>query len=305
MRKQASEEGRKYFEKLHETPSFGTHGFDLDDLRQGMGSRREPTFSGVRLKKVDAAGVPSEWVMADGTDTDIRMLYLHGGGYISGSGAYYLALAARISAAAKCAVLLPDYRLGPEHPFPAGLDDCVSVFEWMRRSGPHHQSEAKSTFISGDSAGGGLTLAALLKLRDEGKPLPAGAIPISPFADLTLAGDSLVTEGDLDPIMHPKCLPDFVNRYLGDADARHPLVSPAFGDYADIPPLLIQVGEHEIIRDDSVTVAAQAEDAGVDVTVEVWPGMFHVFQSHEPLLPEGREAIGHIGEFVKKCMRVA
>jgi acetyl esterase/lipase len=305
MRKQVSQESKEYFARLHDTPSFGTHGFNLEDLRNCMGSRREPTVPGVQLIKADAAGIPVEWVVTDGADPDTRMLYLHGGGYISGLGSYYLALAARLSAAAACAVLLPDYRLGPEHPFPAGLEDCVRAFEWMNGAGPHHQSEAQSTFICGDSAGGGLTLAALLKLRDEGKPLPDGAIPISPFADLTLTGQSLITEGDFDPIMHPKCLPDFVSRYVGDADVRNPLISPAFGDYTGLPPLLIQVGEHEIIRDDSVLVAACAEHAGVEVTLEIWPGMFHVFQSHEPLLPEGREAIEHIGEFVNRWLRVA
>lgn len=303
MREQASRKGREYFDKLHETPSFGKHGFNLDDLRRCMGSRREPTIPNVRLTKVDAAGVPSEWVVADGADSGVRMLYLHGGGYISGSGAYYLALAARISFTANCAVLLPDYRLGPEHPFPKGLDDSVHAFEWMRETGPEDHSTAGACFICGDSAGGGMALAALLKLRDEGKPLPDGAIPISPYADLTLSGESLVTEGELDPIMHPNCLPDFVSRYVGDADVHDPLVSPAFGDYTGLPPILIQVGEHEIIRDDSVKAAERATLAGVDVTLEIWPGMFHVFQSHEPLLPEGREAIEHIGEFVKRCLR--
>ena len=302
MRKQASKESQEYFASLHETPSFGTHGFDLDALRQCMGSRREPTIPNVQLKKVVAAGVPCEWVVADGSDPSVRMLYLHGGGYISGSGAYYLALAARISVTAKCAVLLPDYRLGPEHPFPDGLNDSVRAFKWMSESGPDDQSTAKAGFICGDSAGGGMTLAALLKLRDESKPLPDGAIPISPYADLTLSGESLVSEGELDPIMHPKCLPDFVSRYVGDADVHDPLVSPVLGDYTGLPPMLIQVGEHEIIRDDSVMAAERAKLAGVDVTLEIWPGMFHVFQSHEPLLPEGREAIEHIGNFVKRCL---
>jgi len=253
--------------------------------------------------KIDAAGVPCEWVVADGADPGVRMLYLHGGGYISGSGAYYLALAAQISAAANCAVLLPDYRLGPEHPFPKGLDDSVHAFEWMNGAGPEDQSKAEASFICGDSAGGGMTLAALLRLRDEGKSLPDGAIPISPYADLTLSGESLISEGELDPIMHPNCLPDFVSRYVGDADVHDPLVSPAFGDYTGLPPMLIQVGEHEIIRDDSVMAAERAKLAGVDVTLEIWPGMFHVFQSHEPLLPEGREAIEHIGAFVQRCQR--
>jgi len=142
-------------------------------------------------------------------------------------------------------------------------------------------------------------LSTLLALRDRGMAMPDGGIALSPFTDLTLSGDSLRSEAELDPIMHPKCLPDFVSRYIGGGDVRDPLASPVFGDYTGIPPLLIQVGEHEIIRDDSVRTAEKARAAGVDVTLEVWPGMFHVFQSHDPLLPEGREAIEHIADFTR------
>ena len=294
-----SQESSEYFEKLHETPAFGAAGFDLEELRKCMGSRREPPDKAVRCARTEIDGIPGEWVLAEGADPDLRLLYLHGGGYVSGSGAYYLSLAGRLSAAAQCAVILPDYRLSPEHPFPAGLEDCVRAFEWMAASGPCGQAPAKATFVCGDSAGGGLTLATLLALRDQERPLPAGGIALSPFADLSLAGESLRSEAKLDPIMDPKCLPDFVNRYLGETDARNPLASPVFGDYNGIPPLLIQVGEHEIIRDDSVQVAARANADGADVTLEIWPGMFHVFQSHEPLLPEGRQAIANIADFIR------
>ena len=243
--------------------------------------------------------MPAIWVIAEGADSDLRLLYLHGGGYVSGSGAYYLAMAAHVSVATECAVLLPDYRLAPEHPFPAALKDCIRAHEWLLSWGPEGAAEAQATFIGGDSAGGGLTLATLLALRDSRLPLPKGGIALSPFADLTLEGESIRTEAGLDPIMSPRSLPDFVALYLGDADARDPLVSPVFGDYAGIPPLLFQVGEHEIIREDSVQAAEKARAGGVEVTLEIWPGMFHVFQSHEPLLPEARQAVDHIGEFVR------
>ncbi len=297
-----SPQSAAYVRKLRESPAFGATGFDFAGLREGMATRREPVDASIRCARVDINGMPGEWVIAPGADINIRLLYLHGGGFISGSSEFYLALAGRISAAARCAVLLPDYRLAPEHPFPAGVDDSIRAYEWLRITGPTGPARARAIFIAGDSAGGGLTLATLLALRDRGQPLPLAAIALSPFADLTLTGESIRSEGALDPIMHPGCLPDFVKLYVTDADVRHPLASPVFGDYSGIPPLLIQVGEHEIIRDDSFQTAAKARADGVDVQLEVWPGMFHVFQSHEPLLPEGVEAVEHIASFMRSCM---
>jgi acetyl esterase/lipase len=297
-----SPEGRDYFRKLHETPAFGAAGFSLADLRLGMGTRREPIDTAVRCLRVESESLPGEWVLSPGADPDQRLLYLHGGGFVSGSAAFYLALAGRLSAAADCAVFLADYRLAPEHRFPAALEDCVRAHGWLATTGPTGPGAATATFVAGDSAGGGLTLATLLALRDRQRPLPRGAVALSPFADLTLAGESIRSQAELDPIMSPKCLPTFVALYLGDADARTPLASPVFGDYTGIPPLLIQVGEHEVIRDDSVQVAAKAKADGVDVKLEVWEGMFHVFQSHEPLLPEGEKAIESIGAFMRSCL---
>jgi len=294
-----SPESREYLRRLRETPAFGAGGFDLEGLRMGMATRREPADPAVRCLAVDVGRVPGEWVLAPGADPDVRLLYLHGGGFVSGSGAFYLPLAAHLSAAAQCAVLLPDYRLAPEHPFPAGLQDCIHAHAWMVATGPAGAAPARATFIAGDSAGGGLALSAMLALRDRQHPLPRAGIALSPFADLTLSGDSTRSEAGLDPIMDPRCLPDFVTRYVTKSDVRHPLASPVFGDYTGLPPLLIQVGEHEIIRDDSVRVAAKARADGVDVTLEVWEGMFHVFQSHEPLLPEAREAVEHISAVIR------
>ena len=300
-----SRAGQEYFRGLHSTPPFGTSGFDLEGLRQGMATRREPTDPSVRCVRTRIAGVDAEWVLAEDADPDRRLMYLHGGGYVSGSGAFYLAMAGHISAAARCAVLLPDYRLAPEHRFPAGLEDCVGVFERVAGHGPAGPGAAAAVFIAGDSAGGGLALATLLALRDRQRPLPAAGITLSAFTDLTLAGESIGAEAELDPIMSPRCLPEFVRLYLGEGDACQPLASPVFGDYAGIPPLLLQVGEHEIIRDDSVRTAAKARAGGVDVTLEIWPGMFHVFPSHEPLLPEAREAIARIAAFISSHLPAA
>ena len=292
-------ESREYLRQLRETPSFGAVGFDLEELRLGMATRREPADPAVQGLRVEIGDIPGEWVLAPGADPDVRLLYLHGGGFVSGSGAFYLPLAAHISAAAQCAVLLPDYRLAPEHPFPAGLEDCIQAHQWLTVWGPGGAARAKATFIGGDSAGGGLTLSTLLALRDRRLPFPRAGIALSPFADLTLSGESIRSEAELDPIMHPRCLPDFVALYVADSEVRAPLASPVFGDYTGLPPLLIQVGEHEVIRDDSVMVAEKARADGVEVTLEVWEGMFHVFQSHDPLLPEAREAIEHIAGVIR------
>jgi monoterpene epsilon-lactone hydrolase len=292
-----SPESVEYLQKLRKRGPFGAKDFDLKALRAGMGSRREPTIKGVKLMRVKIGDIPCEWVLAPGADPDLRLLYLHGGGFVSGSGGFYLTLAAHLSAAAKCAVLLPDYRLAPEHRFPAGIDDCVRAHEWMIANGPSGPAPAQATFIAGDSAGGNLTLATLLALRDRKKTLPACGIPISPVTDLTLASESLKTADD--PIISAKTMPVFRDHYLGKADPKNPLASPVFGDYRGIPPLLIQVGEHEMLRDDSVRVAKKARADGIQAKLEVWPGMFHVFQSHEPLLPEAREAIEHIADFVR------
>ncbi len=295
-----SRESREYLRELRKRPAFGAAGnaFNLDRLRQIMGTRQEPANRDVRCIRAQIDGMPCEWVAAPGADPDLRILYLHGGGYVSGSGANYLPLAAHISTAAQCAVLLPDYRLAPEHRFPAAMADCLRAHEWMMTTGPYGPAPARATFIAGDSAGGGLTLATLLALRDRRLPLPAGGMSLSASADLTLASESMRSEED--PICSAQCMPEFAQLYLGDADPRNPLASPVFGDYTGIPPLLIQAGEHEMLRDDSIRVATQARSDGVDVKLEVWPGMVHVFQTRE--LPESREAIAHIADFMRSCL---
>ena len=292
-----SPESIAYLEMLRKGTPFGTTDFNLDQLRAGMASRRGPTIKDVRLVRTNVGEIPCEWVVAGGADSAVRLLYLHGGGFVSGSGAFYLPLAAHISAAAKCAVLLPDYRLAPEHRFPAGLEDCVATHEWIVLNGPDGPGPAKATFVAGDSAGGSLTLATLLALRDRKRPLPAGGIPISPTTDLTLVSESLRTVHD--PIISARTMPVFRDHYLGSQDPGNPLASPVFGDYRGIPPLLIHVGENEMLLDDSVRVAKKAKGDGVEVKLVVWDGMFHVFQSHEPLLPEARQSIEQIADFIR------
>lgn len=294
-----SQESIEFWRECRKGLPFGApgRGFSLPELRQSMAARQEPADKNVTCRRVQINGLPCEWVVAPGADPDVRLLYLHGGGYISGNGANYLPLAADISAVARCAVLLPDYRLAPEYPFPAGLEDCIRAYQWMTDEGPSGSAAAKATFIAGDSAGGGLTLATLLALKDRGCTLPQGAIPMSAFADLTLASESIRSQAENEVYLHPNCLPGFVKLYAGNHDASDPLLSPVFGDYTGIPPLLIQVGEYEVIRDDSIRVAEKARADGVRVQLEVWQGQVHVFQIRA--LPESRKAINTIGSFIQ------
>ena len=293
-----SREAVAYLEKLRKGTPFGTVDFNLEGLRAGMGTRNEPHIEGVRLIRSMIGDIHCEWVQAPGADPDVRLLYLHGGGWVSGSGGNYLPLAADISVAARCAVLLIDYRLAPEHRFPAGLEDCIAAHDWLLDNGPSGPGPATATFIAGDSAGGNLTLAALLALRDRKRRLPAGGIALSAATDFTLLSESLKTVHD--PIISARTMPEFRDRYLEKTDPRNPLASPVFGDYRGIPPLLIQVGEHEMLRDDSVRVARKALSDGIPVKFEVWPGMVHVFQIRG--LPESREAIEQIAEFMRSHM---
>ena len=280
---------------------FGAEGFDLAAVRDAMAGRHLPADAQTRIRRATANGVPGEWVWRPDSDPALRLLYLHGGGYVSGASGFYLAMAEELARQCRAAVFLANYRLAPEHPCPAAVEDAQRAFRWLRRHGPLGAGPARAVFVSGDSAGGGLTLALLLALRAAGEPLPAGAIPISAYTDLAHTGASVRTRAALDPVMSPRSLPWFAAAYLGGLPPTHPLASPLYGDYRGLPPLLLQVGDWEIIRDDSVRVARKARAAGVDVTLEVWDGMIHVWHSQAvPILPEGKKAIAHIARFVRR-----
>ncbi|MGK2914135.1 MAG: alpha/beta hydrolase [Porticoccaceae bacterium] len=251
------------------------------------------------VEAVDVDGIPAEWVSAPGVEQDRVLLYLHGGGYVIGSLDSHRGLVARLSKAANCRALALDYRLAPEHRYPAAVEDATKAYRWLLARGIAPGKLA----IAGDSAGGGLTMATLVALRDAGDPLPAAAAPISPWVDLEGTGESLKTRLDVDPMVEPGGLFGMAKIYLGDADPRQPTASPLYADMAGLPPLLIQVGDLETLLDDSTRLAARAQAAGVDVTLEVWPEMVHVWQLFAPMLPEGREAIVRIGAFLQEKTR--
>jgi len=243
---------------------------------------------------VTAGGVPAEWILPAGISTERVILYLHGGSYIAGSINSHRALAANIAAVAGARALVLDYRLAPEHPFPAALEDSMSAYRWLLAEG----TPANRICIVGDSAGGGLTAALLLALRGAGDSLPAAGILLSALTDMTFSGESINAKAGVDLILDLGKEIQFAHLYLGKTDPRDPLASPLFGALDGLPPLLIQVGSDEILLSDATRLAEKAKATGVDVTLEVWEGMQHVWHFAASLLPEGRTAIQHIGEFV-------
>jgi acetyl esterase/lipase len=238
--------------------------------------------------------VPAEWVTAPGARSDAAVLYLHGGGYAIGSIATHRMLAANISRAAGLRVLLIDYRLAPEHPHPAAVDDATAAYRWLLAQG----LTADNLAISGDSAGGGLTVATLLALRDAGDPLPACAVPMSPWVNLDQSAESYTTRGDLDPMVSAVGLKQMADWYLAGQPVETPLASPFHADLSGLPPLLVQVGDHEVLLDDATGLVERAKRAGVDATCEVGEGCFHVYQAFP--VPEATEAIGRLAAFVNK-----
>ena len=258
---------------------------------------RFPPASDLVFTPADANGVPVEWVAAPNADPDRVVLYFHGGGYVMGSIPSYRELAGRLSRASAARVLLVDYRLAPEHPFPAAVDDVVTVCRWLAgRFGG-----LRRVVFGGDSAGGGLTLAALVSLRDAREELPAAAFCISASTDLAKTGDSIRARAHLDPIIQLPSTVAHAKRYLGEnGDATNPLASPLYAPMHGLPPLMIMVGTHEMLYDDSTRVADKARLAGVDVTLEVAEEMVHIWPFFAAILPEGREAIERIGAFVGK-----
>jgi monoterpene epsilon-lactone hydrolase len=267
----------------------------LQERRALMASAGAPP-EGTQVDPVDANGVPAEWVIAAGVRGERVVLYFHGGAYHLGSPARLRGLVALLSAAAQARVLSAGYRLAPEHPFPAAVEDALTAYRWLIASG----TSARQVVISGDSSGGGLALAVLVALRDAGEPLPGAAVVISPVTDLDLGGESLRSRAAADVMLTPDGVREAADWYLAGQDARHPYASPLYADLHGLPPVLIQAGDAEILRDDSTRFAAAAQAAGVDVTLEIWPEMPHVWHAFAGLVPEADEAVERIGRWLRE-----
>lgn len=251
---------------------------------------------GTVAARVMAGGVPGIRVSTPRSRGRCHILYLHGGGYVFGSPSLYRDFSWRIANATHAHVLCLDYRLAPEHPFPAAVDDAVGAYRWLLAEG----ADPGRTAIMGDSAGGGLSFATLLRLRDERVPLPAAAVALSPWTDLTMSNGSTRLNAALDPMLNADQTHVFAAWYLNGTDPRHPYASPLYGDPTGLPPSLIFVGQDEILYDDAALMAERLRSAGCSVELEVGPRMPHVWLLFERVLPEGRAAVARIGVFVRQ-----
>lgn len=248
------------------------------------------------FREDNANGVQVEWTTAPGCDTSSVVLYLHGGGYSIGSIAAYRDFCARISAGTGVAVLSVGYRLAPEHPFPAALDDTVTAYRWLI---DQVGIVAENIVVAGDSAGGGLAVTTMLVLRDRGLPLPKAAVCISPLTDLAHTGSTVQEKAYCDPVVTPEGSAAYGQRYMGEkGDLRNPLASPVYAELTGLPPVLIQVGTSELLLDDSLLLARKLRDAGGTVDLDVWPGMIHIFPFFASRIPEARRGLEYICNFI-------
>jgi monoterpene epsilon-lactone hydrolase len=257
---------------------------------------RFPDDRAATVTRVSAGGIPADRIEVPDLATSRVVLYFHGGGYTVGSARSHRSLGKRIALAASATLLLPDYRLAPEHVFPAAVEDAVAAYRWLLATGVRPEQIA----VGGDSAGGGLALALLVSLRDAGDPLPACAVLLSPFADLECRGESFTTLATQDPIVSREMGLGMGRTYVGDREPSDPLASPVHAPLDGLPPLLIQVGSREVLLDDARAIDRKARDAGVPAELDVWPGMIHVWHLFASALEEGRRAIDDVASFVRK-----
>lgn len=264
--------------------------------RQGLTQVTLP--AGVTRQTVSTDGVRGEWIIPDGSPADSVLLYLHGGGFVFELSPLHLQMLALLAHQLNRRVLAVDYRVAPDHPFPAALDDCLTAYRWLLKQG----IAPKQIVVAGDSAGGNLTITMMMALRDRGEGLPAAGACLSPAGDLSARENT--TDLVNDPLLPPRAIRRYTASYVGNSDARTPLISPVFGDWRGLPPLLIHVGEDEILREDAVRMEALAREAGVSVRLEVYPRMWHVWQLF-PALPQAVASLDDIARFLKSHLNQA
>jgi len=256
-----------------------------------------PVANDVKLASVDIDGLHGEWSIVSGSDQNRVLLYFHGGGYCAGSAVSHRRMVTEAGRAGGVRTLAIDYRLAPEHPFPAAIEDATKAWHFLRQQG----IEAKHIVVGGDSAGSGIALALWQSLRDSGEPLPGCLWLISPWADMTLTSASLETKDAVDALIHKPYLAELVEAYVpAGMDCRNPLLSPLFADFKGSPPMLIQVGSAETLLDDAVGLAGAAGAADVAVTLEIWPHMIHAWQLWNARLEPGRRALASAGAFMRR-----
>ncbi len=268
----------------------------IQEAREASKALRKPLPAGTVVEHVIAGGVPSEWISAPNASSDKIFLCLHGGGYTMLSSKAFHPLASLLSTASGCRGLVIDYRLAPEHPFPAALEDATASYRWVLEQG----YSARNVIIVGFSSGGGLALAAMIALRDAAVQLPAGAVLLSPWTDLAGTGESMTTRAEIDPMITPEMNRFHAALYSKGTDLHHPLISPLYADLHGLPPMLIHVGSDEIMLNDSTRLAERAKAAGVEVALDIWESMWHNWHAFAPQLPEGLRAIEQVGQFIRQ-----
>ena len=251
----------------------------------------------ITVEKINMEGIQAEWLIpfSSSTRSEKVILYFHGGGYVTGSIEDHRMMCGLLANATGTKVLIPEYRLAPEHPFPAALDDALKVYQWLLGQG----YSSANMIIAGDSAGGGLSVATVLALKEKSGSLPAAVVCLSPWADLALTGQSHTTKAKAEAVLRKDVLHEWALCYTDESNLTNPLVSPVHGDFHGFPPLLIQVGSEEILLNDSTLLAEKAKSAGVDVTLKIWDGMWHVWQALGDMIPENKKTFEEIGEFVQ------
>jgi acetyl esterase/lipase len=271
-------------------------GSDVSEQRRLLAefASAQPLPAGVTVTAAALGGVPTAEITVDGIEPRHIVLYFHGGVYVIGDAFQAAGLASQIGRRTRAKVISVDYRLAPEHPYPAAVDDALAAYEALLQNGTAPSDIA----FAGESAGGGLAVATLVNARDHGLPLPAAAFAMSPYADLTLAGTTMQTKGEVDVLMSRENLQARVTDYTSGQDAALGLISPVFADLSGLPPLIIQAGSHEVLLDDAVRLARQAAIADVQVTLDITPRVPHVFQAYAPILDEGAAALDRAGQFL-------
>ena len=272
----------------------------ITEYSANVNLEQHPIPENVKIEEVVADGVPAEWQVIPEAKDDRVLLYFHGGGMVLMSPKTHRLLTIEIAKLTKMRVLSVDYRRAPEHPHPAPLEDCVKAYHWLLSKG----FKPENIVIAGDSAGGNLTLTTLIKLRDEGSPLPSGAVAMAPHTDHTPESKTIFENAETDPILADIGVFWWSPAFLAGADPKDPLVSPVFADLRGLPPILIQVSTSEMLYDNSTRLIERAKAAGVDATLQEWNDTVHVFQGFGlHALPEAREAINKIGEFIEALFK--
>ena len=260
-----------------------------------------PPHPNTTVKSVDANGVPADLISTPEASSEVIIIYLHGGGYLFGSRNTHRRIASDFSSAAKASVLLIDYRLAPEYPFPAALEDGLAVYDWLIEQ---RKFDPTQIALAGDSAGGNLALGMMLSLKNSDRQLPACALLMSPLTDFARTGRSLDTKAEVDPIVSPQLLDLVANSYLPEGNFFNPIVSPIYADLSHLPPLLIHVGSQEVLLNDALRLACKAAEDNVSVELKVWQEMIHCFHQFAPHLATGKEAIIDAGAFLAKHLNV-